>query len=391
MESGSPTDKRTIAFFLILVFVVAVFSAYSLSLDRKLDTVSQRLENLSEEVSELRQTISTTSSMTTINVTSEAFAPVEIYRRVKSSVVLIRVKLESGGAEGSGFIYDPSGDIVTNNHVVEGTSSIRVTFFDGSIADAELVGADPYSDLAVIRVIDAPDEAMPVILGDSSQLSVGEPVVAIGNPFGLSGTVTSGIVSQTGRLLRTETDYSIADVIQIDAAVNPGNSGGPLLNYRGEVIGVTTAMASETGAFSGVGFAIPSNTVERVASSLISTGEYKHPWVGISGTDLDPDTAEAMGLDPSTRGFLVIEVVEGGPAEEAGVRGWRREVVIDGQTMRIGGDVIVGLDGASVEGIQEILVYLDRNKRPGDEIVLNLIRDQGEIELEVVLGELSLP
>ncbi len=391
LEGRYSTDKRAIAFLLILVLVVAFFSAYSFGMYLRLGEVSERIEDLSEEVASLRQTISTVSLTTIINVTGEAFVPVEIYSRAKASVVQIRAKLGLGGAEGSGFVYDSSGDIVTNNHVVDGALSIRVTFFDGSTVDAELVGADPYSDLAVIRTSDMPDEALPMALGNSSQLNVGESVVAIGNPFGLSGTITSGIVSQTGRMLRTETGYSIADVIQIDAAVNPGNSGGPLLNYGGDVIGVTTAIASDTGGFSGVGFAIPSNTVERVASSLISTGQYKHPWIGISGTDLDPDMAEAMDLDPSTRGFLVIDVVEGSPAEEAGVTGWKREVVVDEQTMRIGGDVIVGLDGVYVKGIQDILVYLDRNRRPGDEIVLNVIRDKSEVDLRVILRELSLP
>ncbi len=317
----------------------------------------------------------------------------DLFKKVENSIVQITVRVDnagllgSGEALGSGFMYDTDGHIITNNHVVEGANKVTVTFLDGAAYKADIVGTDPYSDLAVIKV-DVPKEKQnPLPLGDSSKLEVGQQVAAIGNPFGLSGSMTSGIVSQLGRLLPSEQGgFSIPDVIQTDAAINPGNSGGPLLNLRGEVIGVNSAVQSQTGEFSGVGLAIPSNTVKKVVPVLIKDGKYKHPWLGISSTDVVPEIAQRLGLN-QTKGVLVIDVVAGSPADKAGIRGGSKQVTIDDKEIRIGGDVILSIDNTSVRKIDNILIYLDREKSVGDEVTLSIIRDHTPMQIKVVLGE----
>ncbi|MEM2211034.1 MAG: trypsin-like peptidase domain-containing protein [Nitrososphaerales archaeon] len=319
---------------------------------------------------------------------------IEVFKRASPSVVAVLVRIEnllgvsSGG--GSGFVYDRLGHIITNYHVVKGADVIRVKFPDGSSYPAKLVGTDPYSDLAVIK-IDAPaDKLNPLPLGDSSKLVVGQRVAAIGNPFGLSNSMTEGIVSQLGRQLQTEQGFLIVDVIQVDAAINPGNSGGPLMNMDGEVIGVNTAIISPTGAFAGVGFAIPSNLVKKVVPSLISKGKYEHPWLGILGLDVTPEIASIMKLNES-KGFLVTDVVKGGPADKAGIKGGNRVIRIGGVNVIIGGDVIIGIDDNKVRGIEDILVYLQRNKRAGEHVKITIIRENKLLNFDVILGERPPP
>lgn len=319
----------------------------------------------------------------------------ELFKKVENSVVQITVRSDLRLARdgvGSGFVYDHNGHIITNNHVVENVNRIDVTFLDGTIYRATKVGVDPYTDLAVIRV-DAPtDKLFPLPLGDSSSLQVGEQVAAIGNPFGLSGSMTTGIVSQVGRLLPLSDarGFSIPDVIQTDAAINPGNSGGPLLNMRGEVIGVNTAIQSATGEFSGIGFAVPADTVKRVIPVLISDGVYKHPWLGVSGRDVTPEIADALGLGEA-RGFLVVDIVANSPAAKHGIKGGDRQVMLDGRQVRLGGDVIVSIDDLEVRKIDDILVYLGREKSVGDEVQLTIIRDGRHMELSVMLAERPSP
>ncbi|WP_309492435.1 S1C family serine protease [Candidatus Hecatella orcuttiae] len=320
--------------------------------------------------------------------------PQQVFKLAEPSVVLIRAEsLTIFGvevSEGSGFVYDSQGHLVTNNHVVEGADELEVVFPDGTVVEARLVGADPYSDLAVLKV-DLPAEKLkPLPLGNSSELSVGDPIVAIGNPFGLSNTMTAGIVSQVGRELRAPRGYIIIDVIQVDAAINPGNSGGPLMNMKGEVVGVNTAIISGSGTSAGVGFAIPSDTVKREVPVLIATGEYKHPWIGISGTDVTPEIAEAMGLK-EVKGFLITDVVEGSPAEAAGLRGGSRTVTIEGLEVKLGGDVIIGVDDVEVRKLRDGIVYIERNKQPGDEITLTIIREGQVLTVELMLGERPPP
>ena len=313
---------------------------------------------------------------------------VELFEKSEEGVVKIQVERDgqNRGSQGSGFVYDNLGHIITNAHVVDGATKATVTFLDGSQYDAEIIGKDKFTDIAVIKVNEKPRLLHPLQIGDSSQLQVGEQVAAIGNPFGLSGSMTSGIVSQMGRLLPSQdSGFSIPDVIQTDAAINPGNSGGPLLNLRGEVVGINTAIQSSSGEFSGVGFAIPSNTAIKIVPSLIEDGEYHHPWIGISGRDIDPDLARVLELKDA-KGFLIITVVDGSPADKAGLKGMTATQVIDGKEYPADGDIIISVDDKEVRKISDILIHLQREKSVGDTMVLGVLRD-GEfmhISLELV-------
>ena len=230
---------------------------------------------------------------------SKGLSLIEIFEKSEPGVVRVNVQRgevsETGGV-GSGFVFDKQGHIITNEHVIDDAQKVVITFLDGRSYNADIIGTDEFTDLAVIKVNADLALLHPLTIGDSSNLKVGEQIAAIGNPFGLSGSMTSGIVSQLGRLLPSGSGYSIPDVIQTDAAINPGNSGGPLLNMRGEIVGINTAIQSATGEFTGVGFAIPSQTVAKIVPTLIEDGEYKHPWIGISGRDIDPDLAKVLEL-----------------------------------------------------------------------------------------------
>jgi S1-C subfamily serine protease len=272
--------------------------------------------------------------------------------------------------------------------VVNGGGRLDVTFPDGTVYRASLIGSDPFTDLAVLYVEEVPAEKLiPLPLADSSAIRVGQQVAAIGNPFGLSGSMSAGIVSGVGRLIPVQEagDFSIPDVVQTDAPINPGNSGGPLLNMRAEVIGINSAILSTTGQFAGVGFAIPSNTLDKVVPSLITTGSFQHPWLGVAGRDMTPGIAERLGLE-EPRGFLVMEVVSGSPADAAGIRGGDEDATIDGVPVRLGGDVIVAVDNHTVRKIDDILVYLQREKTVGDEIQLTILRDGQEMMVNATLG-----
>jgi len=293
---------------------------------------------------------------------------------------------------GSGFVWDKEGHIVTNHHVVADADRISVTFDDGTTVPGKVVGTDPDSDLAVLKVELAAEQLRPVQLGDSTQVKVGQLAIAIGNPFGLQGTMTIGFVSALGRLLPADTDasegptYSIPDVIQTDAPINPGNSGGVLVDRHGKVIGVTSAIISPVQASAGIGFAIPSAIVAKVVPALIETGHYEHPWLGISGVSLSPELAKAMGLEPNQRGALIVDVVPNSPADKAGLRGSDRQVTIDGEQARVGGDVIVGIDGHPVKKFDDVVTYLARATDIGQTITLSLLREGKEEEVKVTLG-----
>ncbi len=315
---------------------------------------------------------------------------IQIFERSEEGVVQVNVHRTSDviGANGvgSGFVFDINGHIITNEHVVENSDIVTVTFLDGRSYNAEVVGVDAATDIAVIKVNADPSLLKPLHIGDSSNLKVGMGVAAIGNPFGLSGTMTSGIVSALGRLLPQDTGFSIPDVIQTDAAINPGNSGGPLLNSRGEVVGINTAIQSATGEFTGVGFSIPSNTIAKIVPKLIADGSYSHPWVGISGRDIDPGLATALNL-VDARGFLIVNVVEGSPAEKAGLKGSDETKEVDGVEYPFGGDVILAVDGKIVRQIDDILIHLQRYKSVGDEMVLEVLRDGRVTNFVVELDE----
>lgn len=333
----------------------------------------------------------TLSTTTTTQASLVDLTPPQIFKNVEGSVVSISVTLPGGGgAQGSGFVFDNKGNIVTNNHVVEGATAIDVTFLNGDTVTAKLVGRDAYADLAVIQVDTSSRQLKPVPLGDSDKLQVGDPILAIGNPFGLSGSMSAGIVSQLGRETQGTGGYMIIDLIQIDAVVNPGNSGGPLLNMRGEVVGVNTLIFSQSGGFEGVGLSIPSSTVKRVATSLISTGQYKHPYLGVQGTDVTPQIVEAMKLSQA-KGFLLMQVTQGGPADKAGLKGGTTQTTIAGQTAILGGDVIIGIDNTNVRKLSDLSLYTERNKSPGDTVTLKIIRDGKEMSVNLVLGERPQP
>ena len=333
--------------------------------------------------------LETVGDITSIQASS-GFSLIEIFEKTEESVVQVNVRANDGtskpGNMGSGFVYSDKGYIITNNHVVDDAGKVTVTFLDGESYTAKIIGTDPDLDLAVLKVEVGATYLQPIPIGDSSQLKVGEQITAIGNPFGLSGSMTSGIISQMGRLLPQDSGYSIPDVIQTDAAINPGNSGGPLLNMNGEVVGINTAIQSATGEFTGVGFAVPSNTVKKVIPILIEEGVFHHPWMGISGSDVDPDLAKVRELN-SSKGFLIATVVEGSPAEDAGLQGITVTKEIDGREYALDGDIIVKIDDKVVRKISDILIHLQREKSIGDEMVMTVNRDGTLIEVILVLGE----
>ena len=321
---------------------------------------------------------------------SKELSLIEIFENSESGVVRVNVQKNSEeqipAGVGSGFVFDKQGHIITNAHVVDGATKVIITFLDGREYNAEIVGVDTFTDIAVVKVNADLSLLHPLTLGDSSSLKVGEPIAAIGNPFGLSGSMTSGIVSQLGRLLPSGSGYSIPDVIQTDAAINPGNSGGPLLNMRGSVVGINTAIQSATGEFTGVGFAVPSQTVAKIVPSLIKEGEYKHPWIGISGRDIDPDLAKVLNLKDAV-GFLIVTVIPDSPADIAGLHGSEKVVEVDGVEYTIGGDIILSVDGNEVRKISDILIHLQRAKAVGDDLVLEILRDGRTSNFTLTLGE----
>jgi serine protease Do len=283
-------------------------------------------------------------------------------------------------ATASGFVWDKAGDIVTNNHVVEGADKITVTFNDGTTVLAKVVGRDPESDLAVVRIDLSADRLQPVRLADSTQARVGQLTVAIGNPFGLEGTMTVGFISALGRLLPVDSGgsqsstYSIADVIQTDTPINPGNSGGVLVDDQGRVLAVVSAFIGPGGSSAGIGFAIPSAIVQKVVPLLIKTGHYEHPWLGVSGTGLSPDITKAMALKDDQLGGLLVDVAPGSPASRAGLRGSDRQIEVDGEKLQVGGDVIVGIDGTPITKFNDVVTYVARHVEVGQTLKLTVLR-----------------
>jgi serine protease Do len=425
----------TIAFILVSIFTVIKPNTL------EADAQQTEAQNGTNNTSTIR---GTNISSTNIISPPPPLTPTEIFSKVQDSVVQVTTTntdiarpLNSG--LGSGFVYDNDGHIITNYHVValaslsrespnnisysNDNTDIIVTFNDGSVYNAEVIGSDRFSDIAVLRVENiSKSKLVPLTFGNSSQAEIGEQVVAIGNPFGLSGTLTVGVVSGLGRIIPSLPDeqqeqqppppllpenpfgdqfpdipglpfqqpplipdqqqqersgaFSIPDIIQTDAAVNPGNSGGPLLNMGGQAIGMNTAIFSETGVYAGIGFAIPSNTITKVVPSLITTGSYSHPWLGLIGVDITPDIAKALGLSlDEAKGFLVIGVNEGSPADKAGLRGGDRVTNVNGREIRLGGDIVLKIDNQDVRKIEDILTYLEGQKHAGDNAQLTILRD----------------
>jgi S1-C subfamily serine protease len=334
----------------------------------------------------------------TVTFTDEGQLFAQLYDEVSPSVVSINVianhqptSTSEGGTvygTGSGFVVDTEGHIVTNNHVVAGATDIEVNFFDGTIVRGEVIGEDPDSDLAVVKV-DLPAEQLhPVTFADSDALHIGETVLAIGSPFGERWTLTTGIVSALDRTIAGLSDFSIGGVIQTDASINPGNSGGPLINLNGDVIGVNSQIATDSGSNSGIGFAIPSNLVQRVASSLIDTGHVDYSYLGIQGGDINLQIIEELNLDNNQRGVVVSAVQSDSPAEEAGLqnavveRGSRNS---NTPTSIQSADIITAVDGVAVNGMGELISYLANNTQPGQQITLTILRAGQTLDLVVTL------
>jgi len=370
------------------ISVFIIFSIFFIIPDEPDEMTIQMQNQIDENELQVQSQIDEINNL--IATESETLSLMDIFEKAEPGVVRVNTirnqTMNETGGVGSGFVFDKMGHIITNAHVIEGSTKTVVTFLDGRSYNAEIIGMDEYTDIGVIKVNADLKLLQPLSLGDSSNLNVGEPITAIGNPFGLSGSMTSGIVSQMGRLLPSGSGYSIPDVIQTDAAINPGNSGGPLLNMQGNIVGINTAIQSTTGEFTGVGFAIPSQTVAKIVPTLISEGEYKHPWIGISGRDIDPDTANVLGLKDAL-GFLIITVVENSPAADAGLIGSNKTIEVDGKEYPVGGDVIVAVDGMDVRKIDDILVHLQRVKTVGDEMNLEVLRDGRTTNVTVILQE----
>jgi S1-C subfamily serine protease len=312
---------------------------------------------------------------------------IDVYARVSPAVVCITAPQRFGECIGSGFVIDTEGHIVTNNHVATAADELLVTLADEHTAPAQIVGTDPGSDLAVLK-IDVPAEELTVAeLGESSTLKVGQRAIAIGNPFGLERTMTTGIISSLGRTLsRTDSNFQIAELIQTDAAINPGNSGGPLLDSQGRVTGVNSAIFSTSGTSSGVGFAIPVDIVKRVVPELIASGHYRHTWLGVSGQTISPELVDALNL-PVETGVVIFAVEPDSPSEKAGLRGGDRQVTVSGVQLMAGGDILVAIDGVQVKRFEGVVNYLASNTSVGDEVTLTVVRDGQQMEVKVTLAE----
>jgi S1-C subfamily serine protease len=343
------------------------------------------------------QPTSNTANQSNTYIMGENASLAPLYAEVKDSIVVIRgLTLQYdvfrrpyySQVQGSGFVYNYEGQmvVITNNHVVEDVINVTVTFINGNGYEATVLGSDPYADLAVLSTNAPQSEYTPLEITSSSTLNVGDSVIALGGPYGLAGSMTTGIVSALGRTITAETSgnsYPIANVIQMSAPINPGNSEGPLLNYQGQVVGITTAIVSDS---QGVGFAIPSSTVLREIGSLITEGAFnQHPWLGASGIDMTYEIAETMGVDV-TYGWLIVQVTSGGPADTAGLQGGTQQVTVAGESVIIGGDIITALSGTRIKGIDDLSTFLEENTLPTQSIDVTIIRNGETMTLPLTLG-----
>jgi S1-C subfamily serine protease len=407
LETDQKLKKSSFTVFIVIVILVSLISGGLIGYSISNLTMSGNMNDLQEQVSALQGQVSnfqSTSNVVNQNSTyimgeNASLAP--LYAEVKDAVVVIRgLKLQYDAfrrtyysqVQGSGFVYNFMGQmvVITNYHVVEATINITVTFINGNGYEATVLGSDPYADLAVLST-DAPQSDYSTLaIVDSATLEVGDPVIAVGNPYGLAGSMTTGIVSALGRTITEEMSgyYPIANVIQMSAPINSGNSGGPLLNYQGQVVGITTAIVSDS---QGLGFAIPSSTVLREIESLITEGAFnQHPWLGASGTDMTYEIANAMGVNV-TYGWLIVQVASGGPADDAGLQGGTRQVSVAGETVTVGGDIIIALNGTRIRDINDLSTFLEENTLPDQTIDVTIIRNGETVTLPLTLGTRPAP
>ncbi len=384
---------RFLSGMIAVAFIVGLFAGGILSYS----ITSQKINDLQNQVSTLQNQLSNLQPAENkiIYVLEDNISLSKLYGEVEDSVVVIRGVITRSTifgsryeqVQGSGFVYNFEGQmvIITNFHVVNDALPITVTFRDGNTYEATVLGADAYADLAVLST-DAPEsEFKPLRIVSSSTLEVGDPVVAIGNPFGLTGSLTVGIVSQLGRTIKESMTggFSIANIIQTSAPINPGNSGGPLLNYLGQVVGITTAIVADS---QGLGFAVPSNTILREIGALIETGSYtQHSWLGVYGIDMDYEIAKAMNTD-FTYGWLITQVVSGGPADKADLRGGTKQAQTIEGTVVIGGDIIIAVEGTRIVNGDDLLTYLEESTLPGQTVELTIVRNNQPMILPVELG-----
>lgn len=364
-------------------------------------TISGSVSDLQDQVSALQGQVSNLQSAQNVAnpngtyIVGENASLAPLYAEVKDSVVVIRGltvqydvfrRAYYSQVQGSGFVYNFTGQmiVITNYHVAQDVLNITVTFIDGNSYVASVLGSDPYADLAVLSTNASQTEYKPLEIVSSSTLEVGDAVIAVGGPYGLAGSMTSGIVSALGRTITDETSsYPIANVIQMSAPINPGNSGGPLLNYQGQVVGITTAIVSDS---QGVGFAIPASAILREIESLVTEGTYnQHPWLGASGTDMTYELAQTMNVNV-TYGWLIAQVASGGPADEAGLQGGTRQATVAGQTVTIGGDIIIAFSGTRITGTDELSTFLEERTLPGQTIDVTIIRDGQTMTLQLKVG-----
>jgi len=392
--------KRLAPFIVILTFAFAMLACSfgpSISFDNPFSSATATPEATVEPtiVSSPQTGSPNTSPVANPGASDSTLA--DLYQRVSPGVVSITILTSQGGAQGSGIVYDKQGHIVTNYHVVDGATEIEVDFTSGFKVSGEVIGTDLDSDLAVIQVKAPESELTPLAMGNSDAVKVGQSVFALGNPFGLSGTMTSGIVSAKGRTLdslrqaSSTTFFSSGDIIQTDAAINPGNSGGPLLNLNGEVIGINRAIQTSgvptTGepANIGIGFAIPVNIIKKVVPVLISAGKYDYPYLGLSfAPELPLDYINALKL-PQQTGAYIVEVTSGGPGDQAGLHAGSTQTSIQG--LLAGGDLVIAVDGHAVLTFNDLIGYVLTNKSPGDKISLTIIRDNQKKEVSLTLGK----
>jgi S1-C subfamily serine protease len=383
----TPRFSTTLIVITIVVSLIAGgllgYAVSNLIISGSISDLQNQVSALQGQVSNLQSTPNVANQNSTY-IMGDNVSLASLYAEVKDSIVVVQGLMVQydifhrayySQVQGSGFVYNFEGQmvVITNYHMVQDVINITVTFINGNGYAATVLGSDPYVDLAVLSTNASQSEYKPLEIVSSSTLEVGDPVIAVGGPYGLAGSMTTGIVSALGRTITEEMSggYPIANVIQMSAPINPGNSGGPLLNYQGQVVGITTAVVSNS---QGLGFAIPSSTVLREGGSLVTEGSYnKHSWLGASGTDMTYEIAEAMGVNV-TYGWLIAQVTSGGPADQAGLQGGTQQVTVAGQSVTIGGDMIIAFDGTRIRNTDDLSTFLEEQTLPGQTIDVTIVR-----------------